>query len=260
MNIGRLCLAALLVLLAPLQALAACNKSQPGWLWNYNGELAGKYRIRMTLVFAGESLSGVYFYASSLKDIPLRGRMIDATHVVLEELDAAGNVSATFDAEFPEQAPETAYGDSALECEVIRGTWRKTGSETALPVLLQMEGGTAGSIKHRYAAIGVKDPETVHRNSQAFWLAVKKDDRRTAASLIRYPIRVDTSAGRKRYASAEELLADYDLIFTPRFREEIGKAFPRNMFVRDEGAMLGSGQVWFGADGKVTALNNYYGG
>ena len=59
MNIGRLCLAVLLVLLAPLHALAACNKSQPGWLWNYNGELAGKYRIRMTLVFAGESLSGV---------------------------------------------------------------------------------------------------------------------------------------------------------------------------------------------------------
>jgi glutamate synthase (NADPH/NADH) small chain len=26
------------------------------------------------------------------------------------------------------------------------------------------------------------------------------------------------------------------------------------MFVRDVGAMLGSGQVWFGADGKVTAL------
>jgi hypothetical protein len=29
------------------------------------------------------------------------------------------------------------------------------------------------------------------------------------------------------------------------------------MFVRDVGAMLGSGQVWFGADGKVTALNNH---
>jgi hypothetical protein len=36
----------------PLDSLAACSKNQPGWLWNYNGELAGKFRIRMTLVFA----------------------------------------------------------------------------------------------------------------------------------------------------------------------------------------------------------------
>ena len=27
------------------------------------------------------------------------------------------------------------------------------------------------------------------------------------------------------------------------------------MFVRDQGAMLGHGQVWFGVDGRVTALN-----
>ena len=257
MNSSRLLIAAVCVLLFPLNALAACSKNQPGWLWNYNGEMAGKYRIRMTLVFTGEEVSGVYFYASQLKDIPLRGRMVDATHVRLEELDASGTPVATFEAEFPEQDPDSAFGDSALECEVIRGTWRKAGSDTALPVYLQMEGGTSGSIKHRYAAIGVRDPETLHRNSQAFWLAVKRDDRKTAASLIRYPIRVDTSAGRKRYTSAEQLLADYELIFTPVFRESIAKGLPRNMFVRDQGAMLGSGQVWFGADGKVTALNNY---
>jgi hypothetical protein len=27
------------------------------------------------------------------------------------------------------------------------------------------------------------------------------------------------------------------------------------MFVRDQGAMLGDGAVWFGADGRVIALN-----
>ena len=32
---------------------------------------------------------------------------------------------------------------------------------------------------------------------------------------------------------------------------------PRNMFVRDEGAMLGGGSVWFGADGKVIAFGNF---
>jgi hypothetical protein len=31
---------------------------------------------------------------------------------------------------------------------------------------------------------------------------------------------------------------------------------PRNMFVRDQGVMLGSGQAWFDARGRVVALNN----
>ena len=111
MNASRIGMILLCLLLLPVQAFAVCSKNQPGWLWNYNGEMGGKYRIRMTLVFSGEEVSGVYFYASSLKDIPLRGRMLDATHVLLEELDAAGNAVASFRAEFPEKDPESAFGD-----------------------------------------------------------------------------------------------------------------------------------------------------
>lgn len=246
----------LALLLAPLQALAVCSKPQPGWLWNYDGTMGGQYRIRMTLVFGEKEITGVYFYASQLKDIPLRGRMLDGTRVVLEEHDAAGAVSARFEAEFPEQDPGGKYGDSKLECEIIRGTWSRPDGGAAIPVSLSMESGTAASLNNRYAALGVNDPEKLHRNSQAFWLAVKRDDRKAVAALIRYPIRVDTAASRKRYATARELLADYELIFTPPFREEIALGLPRNMFVRSEGAMLGSGQVWFGPDGKVMALNN----
>lgn len=242
-------------LLASVQAWAACTKVQPGWLWNYEGHIAGQHRIRMTLVFGQGEITGVYFYASQLKDIALRGRMLDATRVVLEELDAAGQPTARFEAEFPEAAPQSKFGSSPLQCEVIRGTWRRIGADAALPVLLEMEGGTAGSVKSRYGAIGVRDAETLHRNAQAFWRAVQRDDRRTAARLIRYPIRVDTTAGLRRYTAAEQLLADYELIFTPGFREAIARGLPRHMFVRDQGAMLGHGQVWFGADGRVTALN-----
>ena len=242
-------------LLVSVQAWAACTKVQPGWLWNYEGHIAGQHRIRMTLVFGQGEITGVYFYASQLKDIALRGRMLDATRVVLEELDAAGQPTARFEAEFPEAAPQSRFGSSALQCEVILGTWRKVGGDTALPVLLEMDGGTAGSVKSRYGAIGVRDAETLHRNAQAFWRAVQRDDRRTAARLIRYPIRVDTTAGLRRYTAAEQLLADYELIFTAGFRQAIAQGLPRNMFVRDQGAMLGHGQVWFGADGRVTALN-----
>lgn len=239
----------------PARSWAACTQVQPGWLWNYEGHLAGQHRIRMSLVFGAGEVSGVYFYASQLKDISLRGRMLDATRMELEELDAAGRPAARFEVEFPQQAPESKFGTSPLQCEVIRGVWRKVGADTSLPVWLEMEGGTAGALKSRYGAIGVRDAETVHRPAQAFWRAVKSDDRKTAARLVRYPIRVDTTAGPRRYTSAAQLLADYELIFTPAFRDLIAQGLPRHMFVRDQGAMLGHGQVWFGADGKVTALN-----
>ena len=251
-------LATLLALCAgilPTLSWAACTKVQPGWLWNYEGHIAGQHRVRMTLVFGPSEITGVYFYASQLKDIALRGRMLDETRVVLEELDTAGQPTARFEAEFLETAPWSKFGASLLQCEVIRGTWRKIGADTALPVLLEMDGGTAGSMKSRYGAIGVRDQEALHRNAQAFWRAVQRDDRVTAARLIRYPIRVDTTAGLRRYTAAEQLLADYERIFTPGFRQAIARGLPRNMFVRDQGAMLGDGQVWFGADGRVTALN-----
>jgi hypothetical protein len=247
----------ILLFLIPLQLHAVCNRVQPGWLWNYEGEIAHKYRIRMTLIFGEQDIAGVYFYASQRKDIPLKGRMLDGNRLVLEEFDSAGIAIARFEAEFPEKDPKSKFGDSSLQCEVIRGIWSKPGG-SMIPVFLEQESGNSGSLKSRYGIIGVSNPEKLHHNSQAFWLAVKNDDRKTAAALVRYPIRVDTAAGRKRYTTASELLTDYELIFTPRFREEISKGLPRNMFVRGEGAMLGNGQVWFGSDGRVKALNNYH--
>jgi hypothetical protein len=90
-------------------------------------------------------------------------------------------------------------------------------------VLLEMDGGTAGSVKSRYGAIGVRDAETLHRNAQAFWRAIQRDDRRTAARLIRYPIRVDTTAGPRRYIAAEQLLVDYERIFALGVRQAIAQ-------------------------------------
>jgi len=252
-------LLALCALGLPAPSLAACTKVQPGWLWHYEGQMAGRHRIRMTLVFGPGEITGVYFYATQLKDIALRGRMLDATRVVLEELDSAGRPTARFEAEFPPVAPDSRYGSSPLQCEVLRGVWRREGAEVGLPVQLEMEAGHAASLRNPYAAIGARDPQALHRRAQGFWRAVRQDDRVGAAGFIRYPLRVDTAAGPRRYTSAEQLLADYELVFTPPLREAIAQGLPRNMFVRDQGAMLGHGQVWFGADGRVTALNTALG-
>lgn len=240
----------------PVVAGAACTMVQPGSLWNYEGTIAGKHRVRMTLVFGEQEVTGVYYYASSLQDIRLRGRRVDATHLVLDELDAAGRTTARFETTFPVRDPGGRYGDSELQCEVIAGTWRKAGSDSGLPVYLAMEGSTSGSLAHRYGAIGVADDEVVNRGAQRFWKAVKAGDRATVAACLRYPMTVRVDGKPQRLGGPGDLLAVYDGVFTAAFRDSIAQAMPRNLFVRDQGAMLGHGQAWFGASGKVIALNN----
>lgn len=68
----------------------------------------------------------------------------------------------------------------------------------------------------------------------------------------------DTLEGKvRRLTGPKDLLALYDGVFTLKSVGAILESTPRYMFVRDQGAMLGSSWVWFGADGKATALNNF---
>ncbi len=246
----------LLGLCLPLVSHALCARNEPGTLWNYQGLIANQYRVRMTLVFSGETLKGVYFYGSQLRDIALRGELRNGRDLRLEELDATGKVTGYFTAEFPERDPGTTYGDSPLTCDVIAGHWQGVDGKPPLTVYLTTESSTAGSLQHRYGAIGVRDDEIVNRGAARFGRGVKAGDKASVAAQIRYPVTLGLDGKRVTLKSPAALLARYDDIFTPALCEQIQQGLPRNMFVRDQGAMLGSGVVWFGADGKVIALNN----
>ena len=125
-----------------------------------------------------------------------------------------------------------------------------------LAVYLAAESSTSGSLGQRYAILGVQDDEVVNRGAQDFWRAVKAGDRRAVAARVAYPITVQVGGKRRRLGGPGALLEVYDAVFTPAFRRSIEAAMPRNMFVRDQGVMLGSGQAWFDARGRVVALNN----
>lgn len=238
-------------------ASAACKRDEPGYVWNYDGDIGGKYRARMSLVFRGRALEGVYFYANQLRDIRLRGRIDeDGQRVLLEELNPDGSVNARFEGEFPLRWP-ARYGESELQCDVITGRWTRAGAAESQPFFFASESATAGSLKHRYGAIGVRDDEVVHRGAARFWRAIEAGDRASVAAQVRYPIAVSVGGQPLRLKNPKEFIVRYDELFHPAYREEILKGMPRNMFVRDEGAMLGGGSVWFGADGKVIAFGNF---
>ena len=238
-------------------AKAACTDKDldPDWHWNYAGTIGDKYHVRLTLTADHGKISGVYFYSTQLTDIKVAGRISGGTRVDLDEFDAGGRVTAQFEAEFPEHDPRGKL-TGTLQCEVITGSWRKTGAAQALPVYLSQEDGAPGSLDHLYAIAGAQDDSLIHRNALRFWQAVAAGDKSTVASLIDYPIKVHIAGTSKTIRTSLELLSRYDAIFSPAYRKAISEAMPRNMLARNQGIMLGRGEVWFGADGRVVALNN----
>jgi hypothetical protein len=75
--------------------------------------------------------------------------------------------------------------------------------------------------------------------------AVRADDRHAIVGLVALPLRVNGSGHTRTYRDAESVERDFDQIFTPRVRRAIAGQSSRELFVRDQGAMIGDGEVWF---------------
>jgi hypothetical protein len=77
-----------------------------------------------------------------------------------------------------------------------------------------------------------------------FQAAMARDDRIGIISMLKFPLRVN---GRKppEVASAEELSARWDQVFTRRVKKKIALAEPEDVFCRDgTTSMFGNGVVW----------------
>lgn len=251
----------LLVLVAilaflPSGAVADWGDAESHGLQNYDGTIGAGHRVRMTLVFHGPEINGLYFHATQLRDIPLRGRIVHGTDILLEELDDRGSPQARLIGSFPSRDPRGGCFGHDLQREVIVGCWQKLDSPERLPVYLSLESATAGTLTNRYAMAGADDDEQIHRNAHRFWISVERGDKKAVAALVAYPLLVNLPTGRKSLRGPADLVAHYDAIFTPEYRAAIAHALPRHMFVRCDGIMLGHGEVWFGPDGRVIALNN----
>lgn len=232
--------------LASPAALAACE-ARPGFLWDFEGTIGGKYRIGLSLIFTNPDVNGDYFYVSQRKDIVLRGSIQDGRRIKLTELDQHGTESADFELSASE------------ECNVLDGVWRKRGAATSLPVRLTGTGGGKGGTHDRYWRAGAETAEDVariNREAHAFWLGVKEGNKKVVAAQMRYPVNVSIGGKRTKLKNSAALIAHYDAIFTDKYRAAILNGVPHNMSSNTQGVMLGNGEVWFNEQGRVISLNN----
>jgi hypothetical protein len=225
---------------------------------DYAGQLDGPLPIRMTLsIQADRRIAGSYFYVKHMKDIPIAGEMKEDHSIVLREYAEAGRVTGVFRGKFEgrdEAGKRLAY-------DQIVGCWSKPdGSSPRLFRLAQSSGRLRQPGENRYAVAGLTNDSEVERFAQRFMAALLSGDRSRVAAVIHLPIVVRVAGWPIKIRHKEVLLARFDSIFSPSFRQTLANAVPHAMFARDAGVMLGEhGEVWIGhRDGelRVVAINN----
>jgi hypothetical protein len=89
--------------------------------------------------------------------------------------------------------------------------------------------------------------------------AVKANDRAALVSMVGLPLRVNYSGGAQTYRDRAAVERDFGRIFTARVKRAVLRQKPGKLFVRDLGAIVGDGELWFsegtGGDVRITAVN-----
>jgi hypothetical protein len=205
----------------------------------------GTDAIGMTLMpvkGAEGQLTGHYFLGKALADIPLTGSQQSGRLLLLEagggvfdlELVGAGNGSG----------PPPELGNSIG----ATGTW--TQAKRRLDVTLGNTGKRESSAR-RYEKVTSEPDAAFEAHVQDFHKAVLASEKAEAARFVDYPLKVKQGGKTRQIATAEQLVAGWDQVFTKPCIEALKVALPHDMYVANGQAMMGSGVIWFGAKGAA---------
>ncbi|HET7605661.1 MAG TPA: hypothetical protein VFK28_06285 [Sphingomicrobium sp.] len=115
-----------------------------------------------------------------------------------------------------------------------------TGSRIQQPALTAQNGLQAKTAE----SAGATDPAYRSFLSR-LQAAVRSNDSHALIALIGFPLRVNAAGGARVYRDAQSVERDFDEIFTTKVRSAILRQRANRLFVRDQGAMIGSGEIWF---------------
>jgi hypothetical protein len=90
--------------------------------------------------------------------------------------------------------------------------------------------------------------------------AVEDDDTQRVASMVRYPLKVNSMNGSYLVHDREQLIRKYTTIFSPGIKKILMAQRPECVNVFSQGFMIDTGEIWFGASApdqpiKVISVN-----
>lgn len=90
----------------------------------------------------------------------------------------------------------------------------------------------------------------------AFKVALEEGKSDIVVSLVNYPITVTIDGEEATYSSEQELLDNYDSVFTEAIVEAVSNQDYGDLFVNSEGVMIGNGEVWISGICEDSACNS----
>jgi hypothetical protein len=235
-------------LLTALLFAATLSAAQNAQYITYEGTL-GSARIGLTLIVKDPNtiIGGHYFYARYLTDIPITGAYQPGS------LALQGTDGGAFTLRFKGNGSEAGKPLDFNNSVGLQGTWSKDGRQLAVDL-------TSGGISPApasgrwYENITDQSDAVFEAKAQGFYKAVLAGDRAAAAKYTDFPLRINQNGKSRKIASASELTAQWDRIFTPAYLDLLRKDMPHDMSIIQGQAMLGAGEAYFGPKG-ATVLN-----
>lgn len=227
------------------------------WLNTYTGSINEKpASIGITLVYSGNSIEGVFFYTDKPNELKINGCLEKDRNFTLYAYHENDERLAVIQGEFPEVDPLGGYNGGKLERSVIIGTWENELTGDNYSIYLRLDHAVGGTLEHQYKVAGATDDKIIDKAAQDFLNAVASNDKEFVTEMIEYPIWVTISGTQKEIKNQDEFLAYYEKIFTDEFKTKLALMRPKHMFAKWSGIMLGHGEIWFNAYGKIIAINN----
>ena len=115
-------------------------------------------------------------------------------------------------------------------------------------------------LEQRLRLHGFRNPEDVRRTILELRAAATRGDKSALVHAIHYPLRRYSSGEPLRsYRLPAEVLANFDAVFSANVLAALRDASYEQLFVRDQGAMIGHGEVWlslFEEGVRIKAINS----
>ncbi|HZF41705.1 MAG TPA: hypothetical protein VE715_23000 [Blastocatellia bacterium] len=97
----------------------------------------------------------------------------------------------------------------------------------------------------KFSAAGLDNDREVEQFFISFKGAVAKNDRKKVASLIDFPIEFFLASGSKvKIKNEADFLGKYDQIFDETFKQVILQTKVKDLWARDQGVAMPSGEIW----------------
>jgi len=209
----------------------------------YNGTINNNIPIIMSIYPLGKDMVGTYYYENHNNEMNLKGKA-EEKNIILYEYDETGKNTGIFKG-------------IMSTVDRIEGTWISADNKISYPFVLKLEGGLPGAeYGKKYAQIvNNKSDQDVENFVSKIKSYIINNKNEQLAEEIRYPINVKINNKVIKIRNKDDLVKNYNKIFTVDYKQKISNARTKDLFANYQGIMVGLGLIWIN-DRTLTGDNS----